>query len=202
MEQINILVQHGLSNSEAATKGSKRLDLEPQALMVSDAEEMSSIIRQNLSAFDECGSVLAATYRRTERLWETYLGPGCAFFIVKEPKSGHILGGAGLGPLAGLPHTEGYGEIRDLVVNQDSRSLGLGRKLLEKCILAAKSFDYSCIYLKTTPKMEQARKLFEIHGFKAVRHSNDSEKGLSIKIPCYYLLTLKAPAKDLLDPYE
>ncbi len=164
--------------------------LEVQFVDLSQDEtaDMCDIIRRNLSVFEEVGSVLAATYRRLDGLFENYQGPGLRFLVAKNSANNQLVGGAGIGPLAGLPLSEGYGEIRDLVIEPDYRGKGLGANLLKACIGIAKEFGYKRLYLKTTPQMQNAQRLFERFGFRAVIHGAGEKLEPKTGLPCYYLL--------------
>ncbi len=153
-----------------------------------DANEMCDIIRRNLSVFEEVGSVLAATYRRLEGLSENYSGPGLRFISTIDATNRKLIGGAGVGPLAGLPLSEGYGEIRDLVIEPEFRGQGLGAELLRHCINTAKEFGYKHLYLKTTPQMQNAQRLFARFGFRAVTQGSGEKNEVKTGLPCYYVL--------------
>lgn len=159
-----------------------------QHLDPNDEQDMCDIIRRNLSVFEEVGSVLAATYRRLDGLYGNYLGEGLRFIAAKNTEQNQLVGGAGIGPLAGLPLSEGYGEIRDLVIEPDYRGQGLGARLLKTCIATAKEFGYKRLYLKTTPQMQNAQRLFERFGFRAVTHGAGEKMEPKTGLPCYYLL--------------
>src|SRR5262245_14395088 len=87
---------------------------------------MVNLIRRNLDAFEEAGSVLASTFRRIEKLFDTYNQDGSVYLVVRDVATGACVGGAGLGPLAGLSVSEGIGEIRELVIEPSYRRMGIG----------------------------------------------------------------------------
>jgi len=157
-----------------------------------NVDSVVDLIRANLGEFEEVGSVLAASYRRVDRMIDTYHLAGAGYFVARDASTNEIIGGAGLGPLAGLPMEEGLGEIREMVLKEAYRGRGIGTQLLRCCLEAAKEFKYQRIYMETTPQMEKAQRLFQRFGFRPVTHaqgttivSTDSKDGF---LPCYFLL--------------
>ena len=168
----------------------KDTEIEFECLAPQDENTITELVRQNLESFEEAGSVLASTFRRLENFYESYSTDGSIYLVVKNTKTDSCIGGAGLGPLAGLHPAEGIGEIRDMFISKPFRGQGLGAKLLKQCLDAAIKADYKRLYLETTPKMEYAQRLFKRFGFRPVtqnatsRHGQDSSSG----VPCYYML--------------
>ena len=85
------------------------------------------LIERNLEPFEESGNVLAATFRRLESLMEVYSEEGACFFVARDNERDKFIGGVGLGPLHGLPASEGFGEIRDLVLRSPTAGVASGR---------------------------------------------------------------------------
>ncbi len=161
-------------------------------LSVDNVDEVVDLIRENLGVFEDVGSVLAASYRRVDRMIQTYHHPGASYFVARDAASNEIIGGAGLGPLAGLPMEEGLGEIREMVLNEAYRGRGIGTQLLRCCLEIAKEYEYKRIYMETTPQMEKAQKLFKRFGFRPVTHAQGTtpvqSEELDDSLPCYFLL--------------
>ena len=153
---------------------------------------VSALIRRNLQHYDEAGSVLAATFRRLANLTQVYCQPGSRFFVLRDIKveSQPCIGAAGIGSLHGLPPSEGAGELRDLVLDENYRGRGIGARLIKRCIEEAKALGYQRLYLETTPQMEKAQKLFIRFGFRPVTQASSEPVPLreSHTIPCYYIL--------------
>jgi putative acetyltransferase len=149
------------------------------------------LIRRNLQGYDEAGTVLAATFRRLANLMAVYRQPGARFFVLRDAKDGgSCIGAAGLGSLHGLPPSEGAGELRDLVLEEDFRGKGLGARLIKRCIEEAKALGYQRLYLETTPQMEMAQKLFMRFGFRPVTQASGEAVplGEAAPLPCYFIL--------------
>ncbi len=151
-----------------------------------DEEAMVNIIRMNLDPFEEAGSVLAASFRRIRHLYTTYSEKGCAYLAVRDSETNSLVGGAGIGPLAGLPVSEGLGEIREMVIEARYRNRGLGGNLLRECLAEARKLGYKRLYLETTKTMEPAQRLFRRFGFNPIQ-DRDAD-GTSPTLPCYFTL--------------
>jgi putative acetyltransferase len=167
-------------------------------LVSADEQKIIDLIRRSLDGFTEAGSVLAATYRRLEKLYDTYNQEGCRFIVVKDLDHNTCIGAAGLAPLAGLPPSDGVGEIRDVVVDESYRGRGIGRMLLERALDEARRLGYKRIYLETTPQMEKAQKLFLNFGFTPVKQQQHTpgKEQKEESFPCYYLLHLVPAEKE------
>ncbi len=163
-------------------------DLVISTMTAADLTAVCEMVRRGIGAYEEAGNVLASTFRRLDNFLAIYESPGSVYFVARDRRTPEIiLGGAGVGPLHGLSPLECLGEIRDLVVNPDSRGNGIGARLLKRCLDESKLLGYQRLYLETTSEMEQARKLFIRNGFRAVT-TGAPKVGQGDHMPCYYLL--------------
>lgn len=160
-----------------------------------DEADLINLLRRNLEPFEEAGSVLAATYRRLAALRACYTAEGTVLLVVRELASGQCAGCVGLGPLAGLPYSEGIGEIRDLVIDERFRRRGLARRLLAMIFAEARRLAYRRLYLETTPEMEKAQALFRSFGFRPVLDQRKKGRELCETLPCYFMLD-QLPTED------
>lgn len=95
-------------------------------------------------------------------MFETYSVVNAAYFVVE--KEGKLIGGAGIAPLENGP--EDTCELQKMYFLTEARGLGLGSKMMETCLAAAKSFGFKKCYLETMPYMEAAQKLYKKSGFE------------------------------------
>ena len=168
-----------------------------EAIEPDDEEAVGELIRRNLDVFDEQTPVLISTFRRLQSLHKTYSSLGSRLLVVKTQNLPRVLVAClGIGPLHGLPVSEGLGELRDLVVDQNYRGRGLGRFILDHGIRIAKELGYQRLYLETTDAMTAAQNLFQRRGFRPVTNQNPLAEHSGVKasetsgnvLPCYYLL--------------
>ena len=157
-------------------------------LSLEDESQIVDLIRQNLDSFEEAGSVLAASFRRLESFYSCYNSPKTIYLVAKGKNHPHPLGGVGIGPLAGLPPSEGIGEIRELVIDREYRKQGIGGALLEEAIQWAKNQNYKTLYLETTDQMKPAMRLFRHCGFSPVIDKTKEKEGTTPNFPCYFRL--------------
>jgi len=163
-------------------------DIVIEPLIQGDESTVRDLIRRNLQGYEEAGTVLAATFRRLEALFETYSSVGHKLFVARDmSKGGQPIGAAGLGTFHGLPLTEKLGEVRDMVVEGAYRGRGLGTRLLKRCLDESRKTGYQRIYLETTPQMEQAKKLFLRYGFRPITQGGGAADP-SGNFPSYFLL--------------
>lgn len=151
-----------------------------------NAGTVAELIRNNMSDFQEAGTVLASTWRRLKNIEKTYGNEGALYVTCVLKKDQRIVGGIGLLPFAGLSFNERKGMICDLFVEPDFRGQNLGKKLFNEAIFQARQFGYESVYLETTPEMTHAQRLFRRFGFQPIDEGDESQenKGLA----CYYLL--------------
>ena len=65
-------------------------------------------------------------------------------------------------------------ELKALYLDKDFRGQGIGRKLMDKAVLAAKELGYKSIVLDSMSKYKDARRLYERAGFKDTERYNDN----------------------------
>jgi putative acetyltransferase len=95
-------------------------------------------------------------------LFETYDKQKAIYFVIE--KDNKILGGAGIDQLQST--TENICELQKMYFLPEARGGGLGKKLMDMCLQAAKDFGYQKCYLETLPYMEAAQKLYIKTGFR------------------------------------
>jgi putative acetyltransferase len=94
-------------------------------------------------------------------LYEVYSQPKTMYFVIEN--EGKIVGGAGIGTIESAD--ESICELQKMYFLPETRGLGLGLKLMEKCLQKAREFGYKHCYIETMPYMEAAQKLYKKVGF-------------------------------------
>lgn len=91
-----------------------------------------------------------------------YFGRGGVFEVI-ENDAGTIVGTVGLYPIDEITI-----ELRKMYLDPSIRGRGLGKLILQKMILKAKSLGYARIYLDTSSALREAVFLYERIGFTPV----------------------------------
>jgi putative acetyltransferase len=128
-----------------------------------DDAAVAAIIRTVMPEFGADGPGFAIHDPEVGGMSEAYARPGRAYFVV-EDASGQVLGGAGIAPLEG--GEPGVCELRKMYFLPRARGLGLGERLLRRCLEFAREAGYQLCYLETLKGMEQAQKLYRKVGFE------------------------------------
>lgn len=129
-----------------------------------DDPKIASAIRNVLIEFGV--PKIGTTYadKVLDRMTETYSGDRKKFFVIASGDT--IYGGAGI---MQLENYEGnVCELQKMYFMSEARGIGLGSKMLKKCLDFAKSVGFEQCYLETMPYMDDARKLYKKFGFKPI----------------------------------
>jgi putative acetyltransferase len=126
-----------------------------------DNQAVAELIR---AVFDELnipkvGTAYADPY--LDLMFEEYNKPKSAYFVVET--NAKIIGGAGIAPLENEAVTTC--ELQKMYFLPEARGLGIGSQMMDKCLKAAKDFDFEKCYLETMPFMQDAQKLYKKAGF-------------------------------------
>lgn len=126
-----------------------------------DDKALAKIIRDTLTEFKANKPGTVYFDETTDHLSEVFTTSGSIYFVTES--EGEIIGGGGIYPTANLP--DGTCELVKLYLSPKGRGKGLGKLLMEKCIMAAKELGYKKIYLETMPELTIAIPMYEKMGF-------------------------------------
>lgn len=129
-----------------------------------DNPTLATLIRTVMPEFGASGEGFAIHDKEVDDMYGTYTLPRSAYFVCEE--NGKILGGGGVAPLAG--GEEDTCELKKMYFFPEGRGKGLGQKVLDKCIVAAKEIGFTFCYLETFNTMTLAMKLYEKNGFEKI----------------------------------
>ena len=127
----------------------------------SDTEAVARVIRDVMTEYGATGEGTAFHDAEIDAMYDAYQSRA-SYFVLTE--GDRILGGGGIGPLAGDDGTKC--ELRKMYFLPEARGRGFGRIMLERCIAAARDHRYRSCYLETMDSMKEARRLYEAAGFK------------------------------------
>ncbi len=129
---------------------------------------LASIIRTSLEEFNANKPGTVYFDETTDNLYQLFSSTDKSIYFVAE-ENGKILGGGGIFPTENLP--EGFCELVKMYLTKNARGKGLGRKMLEHCLQAAKDLGYTTVYLESMPELSTALKVYEKLGFEYINFS-------------------------------
>lgn len=127
-----------------------------------DNPELSKMIRAVFLEHDapQYGTVYSDP--TTDDLFRLFQQPRSALWVAGV--EGKAKGCCGIYPTPGLP--DNYVELVKYYLAKDARGIGIGHKLMEKCVDCARFFGYSHLYLESLPHFSKAISIYEKQGFK------------------------------------
>ena len=130
----------------------------------SDNPVVAALIRTVMPEFGAGGPGFAIHDPEVDDMFRAYSGARCAYYICEI--AGKIVGGGGVGPLAG--GVEDTCELKKMYFLPEGRGRGLGQSVLNSCLKSAREMGYKYCYLETFNTMSGAMKLYEKNGFKRI----------------------------------
>jgi putative acetyltransferase len=119
------------------------------------------VLVEVLTEFGATGKGFSDQDEELAAMSSAYADPRAAYFVAVS--DGEILGGAGVGP---LPRAQQHVcELRKMYLLSAARGRGVGHRLLQACVQAAREIGYTECYLETLAQMDRARDLYERFGF-------------------------------------
>jgi putative acetyltransferase len=133
-------------------------------ITLGDNTQIAKVIRDVLIEFGVPKVGTAYADVSLDKMTETYSGEKSVYFVIDN--NGKIIGGAGI---AQLDNFQGHVcELQKMYFLAEARGLGLGIKMMEKCLEKAKAFGFEKCYLETMPYMDDAKKLYAKVGFESL----------------------------------
>jgi putative acetyltransferase len=126
-----------------------------------DDPAVAAVIRAVMPAFGAGGPGFAIHDPEVDAISTAYPEPRAAYFVLEL--DGRVVGGAGVGPLAGADAD--VAELRKMYVLPEGRGLGAGKALVARCIAEARARGYRRLYLETLTGMDAAQRLYDQAGF-------------------------------------
>ncbi|RTY88570.1 GNAT family N-acetyltransferase [Flavobacterium sp. GT3R68] len=126
-----------------------------------DNPAIAAVIRNVLLEYNVPKVGTAYADPQLDFMCEAYDKPNAVYYVVEN--NGKIIGGAGISQLENEAET--ICELQKMYFLPEARGLGLGNKMMDRCLTRAKEFGYEKCYLETMPYMEDAQKLYKKSGF-------------------------------------
>jgi len=127
-----------------------------------DNVKVASIIRTVMTSFGAVGKGYSIEDSEVDQMYEAYNAPSAAMYVVID-ESNEVLGCGGYAPLTG--GNPEVCELRKMYFLPASRGQGMGQKMVEMILLAAKEKGYNHCYLETLDRMRKANQLYQKTGF-------------------------------------
>ena len=130
----------------------------------SDNKSLYSILSSVMIEFDVPFNGTALSDPELKKMFETYETPRSVYFIIE--KDNKIFGGAGISQLKNSK--ENICELQKMYFLNQARGIGLGKKMIERCLIEAKKFGFEKCYIETMYNMKSAQKLYLSLDFKYI----------------------------------
>lgn len=148
----------------STSEKSQLVKLNFRKIQASDNAAMAGIIRRALEEHGENKPGTVYTDPTTDDLFQLFKKERSIYLLADH--EGKLVGGCGIYPTKGLP--QGYAELVKLYVSAESRGMGIGKQLMERCINWASENGYTHLYLESIPALNKAVVLYEALGFERI----------------------------------
>ncbi len=170
--------------AKAIHRKRRQAECKIRPILAEDEIQVAQLIKTVMAEFGIVGEGYSSNDAEIEHMYTAYANERSVFFVIE--RSGRILGGGGIGPLA---HAQpDICELRKMYFYPELRGLGLGKKLVEMCLNEARKIGYQECYLETVERMWQANLLYQKMGFRRLEHRRGDTGHCSCEL--YYGLTL------------
>ncbi|WP_248723422.1 GNAT family N-acetyltransferase [Seonamhaeicola sp. ML3] len=132
-------------------------EIQPQ-----DNAQLEQVIRACFHEFKIPLEGTAYEDEETPRMFESYQNANDVYFVIDN--NGEVLGGAGIKPLKDFDNS--ICELQKMYFSPKVRVKGLGKKMFETCLEAAKDLGYAKCYLESAPQLKAAIHIYESYGFE------------------------------------
>jgi putative acetyltransferase len=133
-----------------------------RSIQPTDNKDLAAIVRDSLMEFGAARPGTVYFDPSTDHLFELFQAPGSHYYTALTDDG--IAGGAGIFPTAGLPPDTC--ELVKMYLVPGIRGKGLGKSIIEKCLVFAKEAGYAHVYIETLPELRKAMSVYEKFGFR------------------------------------
>jgi putative acetyltransferase len=127
-----------------------------------DNSLLASMIRQVFKEHDAPESGTVFSDPTTDDLFALFRKSRSVLWVAEL--DGLPLGCCGIYPTEGLENS--YAELVKYYLAESARGRGIGRQLMEKCIISAREMSYKKLYLESMPHFSKAVRIYEKLGFQ------------------------------------
>ncbi len=127
-----------------------------------DDAAVAAVIRQVMTEFGMNRPGFSIHDPEVDAMSAAYSKPQHAYFVVE--RAGKVVGAGGIAPLEG--GEPGVCELKKMYFLPEVRGLGMGERMLRRCLDSAREAGFRTCYLETLKTMTQAQKLYQRLGFR------------------------------------
>ncbi|MGI9547273.1 MAG: GNAT family N-acetyltransferase [Flavobacteriaceae bacterium] len=131
-----------------------------------DNRELAVLIRSVLKEFGVPKTGTTYADKELDYMYEAFSITGATYFVAEADKQ--ILGGAGVIHLK--DEVSDICELQKMDVLKSARGMGIGSKLLKKCLQSATILGYKRCYLESMSNMSASQELYSRNGFRFLDH--------------------------------
>jgi putative acetyltransferase len=132
-----------------------------RAIRPSDNQELAKIVRDTLTEFGANHPGTVFFDPSTDTLYELFRKERSVYFVAELDN--RIVGGGGIFPTEELP--EKTCELVKMYLLPEARGKGIGKSIIEQCLVTAKELGFEQIYIESMPELKLALKIYEKFGF-------------------------------------
>ncbi len=163
-EETAVVTRGLVAYSRALQHVRMQKDIIIRPIRRADNDAMASIIVSVMGSFGAVGEGYSIEDAEVRTMYESYRGPRSRYYVVD--RQGDIIGGGGVARLAG--GKPNICELKKMYFLPEARGIGLGQRMLQQCLSAARELKYTQVYLETLEHMGDAIRLYEGFGFKGL----------------------------------
>jgi putative acetyltransferase len=154
------------------------MELLIRKITIQDNLALAKIIRDTFKEHDAPREGTVYSDPTTDNLYDLFQTPKSILWVAEL--NNEVIGCCGVYPTKGL--NENCAELVKFYLSRYARGKGIGKELMEKCILSAKEYEYTQLYLESLPQFSNAVKMYEKEGFVKLNNPlvNSEHKTCSI----------------------
>lgn len=130
-------------------------------IQITDNPFIKDIIQSTLIEFGLPTTGTAYEDYETQNMFEAYQKDNEVYYILED--NNKVVGGGGIKALNG--NQNNICELQKMYFYPEARGKGYGKKLFNKCMVAAKEFGYQQCYLESDIKLKVAISMYKKNGF-------------------------------------
>lgn len=156
-------ILNGLALYDKALRRSRlQQDFHFREIEKADNAAVARIIVQVMTEYGAVGEGYSINDAEIQAMYEAYQDEKSAFWVIEKEEK--IVGCGGIAPLPGEEDT--ICELKKMYFYPEARGVGLGKKMVLKCLDKAIELGYEKCYLETIDRMWQANLLYQKMGFQ------------------------------------